>query len=99
MTLERSNKVTNVERDKFTKLILDLLQLLTLEEIPYAILRIIKQVTWQEGIINIERNGRIFCIMSAIHLLCDRPFNLLDKLLTLSICNKMVENTKMNHHF
>jgi hypothetical protein len=92
MTLERSNKVTNVERAKFTKLILDLLQLLTLEEIPYAILRIIKQVTWQEGIINIERNGRI-------HLLCDRPFNLLDKLLTLSICNKMVENTKMNHHF
>jgi hypothetical protein len=43
MTLERSNKVMNVGRAKFTKLIMDVLQLFTLEELHYAIAIIIKK--------------------------------------------------------
>ncbi len=54
--LKRSNKVTNVGRVKFIELFLDLLQLLTLEELHYAIPRIIKRVTCQEGIVSIEGN-------------------------------------------
>jgi hypothetical protein len=42
MTLEKSNKVTNVGRAKFIKLVVDLFQLLTLEEFHCAIIRIIK---------------------------------------------------------
>ncbi len=42
MMLERSNKVMNIGRAKFIKLVLDVFQLLTLEELHYAIARIIK---------------------------------------------------------
>jgi hypothetical protein len=42
MMLERSNKVMNVGRVKFTELVLDVLQLLTFKEFHYAIARIIK---------------------------------------------------------
>jgi hypothetical protein len=42
MTLERSNKVTNVGRVKFTKLVLYVLYLFTLEEFHCAIVRIMK---------------------------------------------------------
>jgi hypothetical protein len=56
MMFERSNKVTNVGRIKFMELVLDVLQLLTLEEFHYAIAKIIKQVTPQEGLANIEGN-------------------------------------------
>jgi hypothetical protein len=45
MMLERNNKVMNVGKAKFVELILDVLQLFTLEEFPYAISRIIKQIT------------------------------------------------------
>jgi hypothetical protein len=37
MMLERSNKVTNVGRIEFTKLVLDLLQLLTFEKFHFTI--------------------------------------------------------------
>jgi hypothetical protein len=56
MTLERSNKVLNVGRAKFTKLVLDVLQLFTLEELHYVIAKIIKQVTHQEGLTSTEGN-------------------------------------------
>ncbi len=82
MTLQRSNKVTNVGRIKFTELVLDLLQLLTLEELHYAIPRIIKQVICQEGHVGTEGNRKDFCIRCAIHLLCDQPSSLLNKLPT-----------------
>jgi hypothetical protein len=42
MALERSNKVTNIGKILFTELNLDVLQLFTLEELHYAITRIIK---------------------------------------------------------
>ncbi len=44
MTFERNNKVTNIGRFKFTELVMDVFQLLTLEELQYSIARIIKQV-------------------------------------------------------
>ncbi len=46
--VERSNKVMNVGRAKFIELVLDVLQLLTLEELHYAITKIIKEVTCQK---------------------------------------------------
>jgi hypothetical protein len=45
MTLKRNNKVTNVGRAKFIELVINVLQLFTLEELHYAIARFIKQVT------------------------------------------------------
>jgi hypothetical protein len=54
MMLERRNKVTNIGKAKFTKLVLDMFQLLTLKELHYAIARIIKQVICQEGLVGIE---------------------------------------------
>jgi hypothetical protein len=48
--LERSNKVTNVGRTQFIKLVLDVLQLLTVEKFHYAIIAIIKQMPSQEGL-------------------------------------------------
>ncbi len=95
---ERSNKVTNVGRVQFTKLVLDIFQLLTFEELQYAITRIMKQVTHQEGLVSTKGNHLDLCIRHAIHLLCDQPSSLLNKLLTLSIRNMMVVNTKMNRH-
>jgi hypothetical protein len=55
MTLEKSNKVTNIGKIKFKRLVLDVLQLFSLEELHYAIARIIKQLTHQ-GLANIEGN-------------------------------------------
>jgi hypothetical protein len=98
MMFERSNKVTNVGKAKFTELVLDVFQLLTLEKLHYAIVRIIKQVTRQEGLASIKGNQRDLRIKHAIHLLHNQPFSLLDRFPTLSICNKMVVNTKMNCH-
>jgi hypothetical protein len=40
--LEKKNKVTNVMRTKFKKLVLDVLQLFTFKELHYAITKIIK---------------------------------------------------------
>jgi hypothetical protein len=55
MTLERSNKVMNIGRTKFTELVLEVLQLLTLEEFHYAIARLIKQITRQETLKEMEK--------------------------------------------
>jgi hypothetical protein len=41
---------------------------------------------------------RHFCIGCVINLFCNQPSNFIDWLLTLSICNMMVVNTKMNRH-
>jgi hypothetical protein len=98
MMFERNNKVMNVGRAIFVKLILDVLQLFTLEEFPYAIARIIKQITHQEGLASTKGNRKDLCIKHAIKLFYDQLFNLLDQLPTISIHNKMVMNTKMNHH-
>ncbi len=99
MTLERSNKVMNVGRAKFTKLVLDVFQLLTLDELHCVITRIIKQVTCQECLISTRGNRKDLCITCAIHLLYNQPSSLFNKLSTFSIHNKMVVNTKMNRHF
>jgi hypothetical protein len=72
------------------------LQLLTLEEFHRAIARIIKDVTRQEGLASIEGNRKDIYIRRVINLLYNRPFSFFDQLLTLSIHNKMVVNTKMN---
>jgi len=96
MMLERNNKVTNVGRVKFTKLVLDVFQLLTLEKLHCAIIRIIKHVTCQEGLGSTEGNQRDICIRRAINFFCDQPSSLLNRLSTFSIRNKMVMNTKMN---
>jgi hypothetical protein len=40
--LERSNEVTNVERAKFTELVLDLFQVLTFEKFHFTITTIVK---------------------------------------------------------
>jgi hypothetical protein len=56
MMLERSNKVMNVGKVQLTKLVLDVLQLFTLEELHYVIAKIIKQVTHQEGLTSTEGN-------------------------------------------
>jgi len=53
---ERSNKVMNIGGAKFIELVLDVFQLLTLEKLHYAIVRIIKQVTCQEGPASIKGN-------------------------------------------
>ncbi len=98
MRIERSNKVMNIGRAKFIKLVLDVLQLLTLEEFHCDIIRIIKQVTCQECFASTEENQKKICIGCAIHLLYNQPSSLLNKLSTFSICNKMVVNTKMNRH-
>jgi hypothetical protein len=45
----------NIEKIKFKKLVLDVLQLFSLEELHYAIARIIKQVT-RQGLAIIEGN-------------------------------------------
>jgi len=50
MRLKKNNKVTNIWRAKFTKLVLDVLELLTFGELHSAIAKIIKQVTCQEGL-------------------------------------------------
>ncbi len=47
--LEISNKIMNIGRVKFIEFVLDVLQLFTFEEFHYAIAKIIKQVTCQEG--------------------------------------------------
>ncbi len=99
MTLERSYKVMNVGGAKFTKLVLDVFQLLTLDELHCAITRIIKQITHQEGLASTKGNRKDLCIGCAIHLLYNQPSSLLNKLSTFSIRNKMVVNTKMNCHF
>jgi hypothetical protein len=97
MMFERSNKVTNIGRAKFTKLVLDVLQLFTFEKLHYAVARIIKQITRQESLTSTKGNQRDLCIKHAIHLLCGQPSSLLDRLSTLSIHNKMVVNIKMNY--
>ncbi len=48
--LERNNKVTNVGRVQFTKLVLDVFQLLTFKKLHYAITTIIEQMPIQEGL-------------------------------------------------
>jgi len=50
--LKKNNKVTNIGRANFTKLVLDVLELLTFGEFHFAIVKIIKQVTCQEGLAN-----------------------------------------------
>jgi hypothetical protein len=85
MMFERSKKVTNIGKAKFTELVLDVFQLLTLEKLHYAIVRIIKQVTHQKGLANTKGNQRDLHIKHAIHLLCNQPSSLLDKFSTLSI--------------
>ncbi len=97
MTLERNNKVTNIGRTEFTELVQDVLQVLTLEEFHYIIAIIIKQITCQEGLVSTQGNCIDLYIKCVIHLLYDQPSNVLNKLPTLSIHNKMVVNTKMNH--
>jgi hypothetical protein len=74
------------------------LQLLTLEEFHYAIARIIKQIICQEGLTSTKGNHRDVYIGLAIHLLCDQPSSLLNRLSTFSIYKRMVVNTKMNCH-
>ncbi len=61
MTLERSNKVMNVGRVKFTNLVPDVLQLLTLDELHCAITKIIKQVTHQECLASTKGNRKNLC--------------------------------------
>jgi hypothetical protein len=97
MMLERNNKVMNVGKAKFVELILDVLQLFTLEEFPYAISRIIKQITCQEGLASTKGNKKDLCIKCVIKLFYDQLFNFLNQLPTISIHNRMVMNTKMNH--
>ncbi len=71
MIFERNNKVTNVGRFKFMKLVSDVFQLLTLEKFPCAITKIIKHITRQEGLVSTEGNRKDLFIRHAIHLLCD----------------------------
>jgi hypothetical protein len=52
MMLGKSNEVTNVGKAQFTKLVLDVLQLLTFEKLYYAIIIIIEQMPSQEGLVN-----------------------------------------------
>jgi hypothetical protein len=78
MMLERINKVLNVGRAKFIELVLNVLQLLTFEELHYAIIRIIKQLTRLKGLINIEGNQIDLCIRCAINLFYDQPSSLFD---------------------
>ncbi len=96
MIFERNNKVTNVGRFKFMKLVSDVFQLLTLEKFPCAITKIIKHIIRQEGLVSTEGNRKDLFIRHAIHLLCDQSSSFLEKLPTLSIHNGMVVNTKMN---
>ncbi len=70
----------NVGRAEFIELVLYVLQVLTLEEFHYVIVRIIKQLTCQEGLVSTEGNYLDLCIKHAIHLLYDQPSSLLDKL-------------------
>jgi hypothetical protein len=49
---ERSNEVTNVGRAQFTKLVLNMLQLLTFKKLRYAITTIIEQMPNQEGVVS-----------------------------------------------
>ncbi len=63
--LEKNNKVMNVGRVKFTELVLDLLQLLTFEELHYSTPIIIKQVTCQEGITSTKGIFKKNCIKRA----------------------------------
>jgi hypothetical protein len=58
MMLARSNKVTKVGKIQFTKLVLDVLWLLTIEELHRAIVIIIKHMLSQEGLINTQGNCR-----------------------------------------
>jgi hypothetical protein len=98
MMLEKNNKVINVGRAKFIELVLDVLQLLTLEELHCAITRIIKQIIHQEGLASTEGHQKDLCIRRAINLFYDQPSNLFNHFPTLPIRNRMVVNTKMNHH-
>jgi hypothetical protein len=59
MTFERSNKDMNIGRIKIIEHVLDVLHILTFEELHYAIVRIIKQIIHQ-GLANIKGNPRIF---------------------------------------
>jgi hypothetical protein len=69
MALERSNKVPNLGKIKFTKLIFDVLQLFTLKDLHCAIVKIIKEVTHQKGLVSTEGNQIDLCIRHAINLL------------------------------
>ncbi len=73
---ERSNKVTNVRRTQFAKLVLDVLQLFTFENLHYAIVIIIEQMPSQKGNASTEGNCRCFYIMHANDLLYDQPSSL-----------------------
>jgi hypothetical protein len=61
--------------------------------------RIIEQITRKEGLASIEGNQKDFCVKRAINLFCNKPSSLLNQLSKLSIHNKMVVNTKMNHRY
>jgi hypothetical protein len=66
----------NIGRIKFTKFVLNVFQLLTLEELHCAIDKIMKQVTCQEGFTNTKGNHKDLYIRCAIHLFYEQPFNL-----------------------
>ncbi len=94
--LERSKKVTNFGRAKFTELVLDLLQLLTFEKLHFNIATIIEQMFSQEGFASTQGNCRHLHIRHANDLIYNRTFSVLQKFLALPIHNKMVVYTKMN---
>jgi hypothetical protein len=96
MMFETNNKVKNVGRAQFTKLVLDVFQLLTFEKLHYAIAIIIEQMPSQKGIASIEGNYKCLCIMRANGLLYNQPFSLVQRFLTLAICNRMIMYPKMN---
>ncbi len=77
MMFERSNKVTNVGRAQFTKLVLDVLQLFTFEKLHCAIAIIIEQMPSQKGIASTEENCRCLYIMCANGLLYNQLSSLI----------------------
>ncbi len=96
MMLEKNNKVMNFGRVKFTKLVLDLLQLLIFEKLYFNIATIIEHMFSQEGFTSTQGNRKHLHIRHANDLICNRPFSVLQKFLTLPIHNKMVVYAKMN---
>jgi len=98
MMLARNNEVTNVGKIQFTKLVLDVLWLFTVEKLHRATTIIIKHILSQKVLVNTQGNHGYFHIKHVIHLLYNQPSNLIHKLPTLSIRNKMFMDHTMNCH-
>jgi hypothetical protein len=96
MMFEINNKVLNVGRSKFTKLVLDVLQLLTLEKLHYAITKIIHQIICQKDLTSIKGNSKDLCIRHVINLFSNQPSSLLDQLSTLTSRKPFFFNQKFS---